>query len=254
MSCFWVQRVERAAAARAPATACGWIVGSRADVARRVVGTRGGGARARGVAAGVASCTVRIRIWRSTAMGAAARSMCQQTVAAVVRGACRAHAAQRGAAGGDLADQSGAAEASGVGVMAGGRHRCRGGRRGGEHGRGGAGSGGWAMIARAAEDHELASAAPGGRLLASVNAGAGAVERPLDRASVRDRRRGGQAGLGGGADRGHRRRSGRLRPRHARAGELQGAGRAGVLGRGRRDLRAGGLEVGAQQRGPPAAA
>ena len=28
----------------------------------------------------------------------------------------------------------------------------------------------------------------------------------------------------------------------------------GVLGRGRRDLRAGGLEVGAQQRGPPAAA
>ena len=61
-------------------------------------------------------------------------------------------------------------------------------------------------------------------------------------------------GLGVGADRGRRRRSGRLRPRHARAGELQAAGREGVFGGGRRDLRAGGLEVGAQQRGPPAAA
>ena len=43
------------------------------------------------------------------------------------------------------------------------------------------------------------------------------------------------------------------RDTHARE-SYKAAGRAGLLGRGRRDLRAGGLEVGAQQRGPPAAA
>ena len=42
-------------------------------------------------------------------------------------------------------------------------------------------------------------------------------------------------------------------PRHPRAGELQAAGRQGVFGRGRRDLRPGGLEGRLEQRGPPAA-
>ena len=53
-----------------------------------------------------------------------------------------ADAAQRGVAGGDLADQFGAAEAAGVGVMVGGLHRRRGGRCCGKHGRVGA-AGGW---------------------------------------------------------------------------------------------------------------
>ena len=35
--CFWVERVECAPAAGAPAAPGGWIVGSRADVARGVV-------------------------------------------------------------------------------------------------------------------------------------------------------------------------------------------------------------------------
>ena len=83
---------------------------------------------------------------------------------------------------------------------------------------------------RGAEGHGLASGAPRGGVSAPVLAGAGAVQRPLDRASVRVGRGGGEARLGARADRGRRRRSGYLRSRHAGAGGVQGAGRSGVLG------------------------
>ena len=85
--CFRVQRVECAPAAGAPAAAGGWIVGSRADVARRVV-AQGAAVLERGVP---------LSAWRAARpvlvsggvlrMGAAARSTCRRRWQA----ACEAH-------------------------------------------------------------------------------------------------------------------------------------------------------------------
>src|SRR4249919_1592169 len=109
---------------------------------------------------------------------------------------------------------------------------------------------------RGREDHGLAPAAGGGRVLASVLAEAGAGELPLDRAAVRAGRGGREARVGVGADRGRGRGSGDLRPvlGYAGAQGVCAAGRSGVPGRGRRDLRAGGLEAGAVERRDAAAA
>ena len=87
---------------------------------------------------------------------------------------------------------------------------------------------------RAAKDHQLACAAPRGRVFASVNTGAGAVQRPFDRASVRDREE---------AARGGSRRSvivdGDLgvsgRDTHARESGKELVARV-CVGRGRRDF------------------
>ena len=106
-------------------------------------------------------------------------------------------------------------------------------------------AGGWRSVMGAERKITgLASGAPGGRVFASVNAGAGAVQRPLDRASVRDRG-GGGAGWAGRRERivvvdGDLGVSGR--DAQAREGYKELVARV-CLRRGRRDLRAGGLEA-----------
>ena len=114
---------------------------------------------------------------------------------------------------GDLADQPRAAQAQGAAVMGGGGHRRRGGRGGGEHAR--RWRWGRAMMSsrRRSQSSHLQRLAVD--LPAPVLAEAGERELPLDRAPVRARGGGGQARLGAGADPDRRRRSGRLRPRHA---------------------------------------
>ena len=138
--CFCVQRVECAPAARAAAAPGGWIVGSRADVARRVV-AQGSTVFERGVPLSAWRVARPVPVFGGVLGWAQSHDLRAGGGGGGVRGACRRYAAQRGVVVGDLADQRGAVEAPGVGVMVGGRVSARGGRRGREHGRVDAGGG-----------------------------------------------------------------------------------------------------------------
>ena len=139
--CFWVERVERAAAACAAAAAWVRCGGSRGHVAWRGV-AQGSAVLERGVSLSAWRVARPVRVSGDLQRSAQPHDLRAGSSRGGRRGACGADAAQRGVVGGDLADQRGAAEAAGVGVMAGGPHRRRGGRCCGKHGRVGA-AGGW---------------------------------------------------------------------------------------------------------------
>ena len=85
--CFWVQRVECAPAAGAPAAAGGWIVGPGADVARRVV-AQGAAVLERGVPLSARRAARPVPVSGGVCrVGAAARSMCRRRS----RRSCEAH-------------------------------------------------------------------------------------------------------------------------------------------------------------------
>ena len=138
---FWVERVERAAAARASAAAWVRCGGSRGHVAWRAV-EQGSAVLERGVSLSAWRAARPVLVSGDLQRSAQPHDLCAGGSRGCRGGACGADAAQRRVAGGDLVDQSGAAEAAGVGVMAGGLHRRRGGCCCGKHGRVGA-AGGW---------------------------------------------------------------------------------------------------------------
>ena len=139
--CFWVGRVECAAAARASAAAWVRCGGSRGHVAWRAV-EQGSAVLERGVSLSAWRAARPVLVSGDLQRSAQPHDLCAGGSRGCRGGACGADAAQRRVAGGDLVDQSGAAEAAGVGVMAGGLHRRRGGCCCGKHGRVGA-AGGW---------------------------------------------------------------------------------------------------------------
>ena len=104
------------------------------------------------------------------------------------------------------------------------------------------------------QDPAGASGTLGDRLCAPIEPGAGVWPHGVDRAPVRAGRRRDAAGVGGVADRDHRRGPGDLGPDGVGPGGVSRAGRSRVRGRGRGHLRARGVAVGPKFGGSAAAA
>jgi len=135
--CFGAQRVERSPVACAPAAADGGIVGPGADVTRGAA-AEGQDLLERGVPVSAGGAARSVLVSGDLHRWPQPHGLCAGGGGGGRRAACRAHAAQRGAAGGDLAGQPRAAQAQVAAVMSGGCRRRRGGLCGGEHARRGA--------------------------------------------------------------------------------------------------------------------